>query len=151
MILRRIAGFALALLLGLGPLSGDVYAIRSANVGFTVLTYVCPGPFTINFSWTPAANAVFYSLALVGPQDAGSNGGVSGSYLRQFGAIEVMNGPATSASVSLSSTALAGVSGQQWQVMVGGPNGYTAFVPRQQVALVPIPCTATTPVQSPYF
>ena len=151
MILRRIAGFVLVLAVGLGPLSGDAYAIRSANVGFTVLTYVCPGPFTINFSWTPATNAVFYSLDFMGPQDAGSNGGVGGSYLRQFGAVEVMKGPATSASVSLSSTALAGVTAQQWQVMVGGANGYTAFVPRQQVAVVPIPCTATKPVQSPYF
>lgn len=120
-------------------------------IGFTVLTYVCPGPFQINFSWTPVTGAVFYALQLVGPLDPTSNGGVTGTYVRQFAAIEVANGAMNSASVTLSQGSLTGVTAQQWQVMIGGPNGYTAFVPRQQVALVPIPCTQTTPQQSPYF
>ena len=137
-----------AVILAWAPPAG---AASNFNVGFSVLTYQCPSPFQINFSWTPAANAVFYSLELAGPLDATTNGGVSGTFVRQFGTIEVAKGVTNSASVSLSPAALANPSFQQWQLMVGGANGYLGLVPRSQVALVPVPCTATTPQQSPYF
>ncbi|HVA24418.1 MAG TPA: hypothetical protein VMW62_08495 [Chloroflexota bacterium] len=125
-------------------------ALTNASVGESLLTYVCPTPFQINFSWTPATNAVFYSLQLVGPLDPTINGAVSGSYIRQFGTIEVAKGTINSASVSLSQAAAASPSFQQWQMMVGGPNGYLGLMPRMQVALVPVPCTQTTPQPSPY-
>jgi hypothetical protein len=146
-IVRRMPTFVLALV----PLAGapEAYAMPDANVGMAILTYVCPNPFQIDFSWTPAANAVFYALQLVGPLDASINGGVAGGYVRQFGTIEVAKGQINSASVALSQAALANPSSQQWQVMVGGPHGYLGLVPRQQLALVPVPCTQTTPQQSP--
>ncbi|MFI5266675.1 MAG: hypothetical protein ACHQ7M_04785 [Chloroflexota bacterium] len=151
MRLRRLVTFVVTLPFALSTLPFSAQALTNANVGISVLTYVCPTPFQINFSWTPAPNGVFYSLQLAGPLDPAINGGVGGAYIRQFGTIEVAKGAINSASVSLSQAAAANPSFQQWQVMAGGPNGYLGLIPRAQVALVPVPCTQTTPQQSPYF
>jgi hypothetical protein len=150
--LWRLLALVATLPLGLLAFPASTQALNNtAKIGMPVLTYVCPNPFQIDFSWTPAANAVFYSLELAGPLDATANGGVSGTYLRQFGTIELAKGAINSASVSLSQAATASPSLQQWQVMAGGPSGYVGIVSRAQVAQVIMPCTQTTPLQSPYF
>src|SRR5581483_5909621 len=77
------------------------------GVGFSTLTYVCPSPGEIDFAWAPADGAQFYSLQLVGPQDPAVNGGINGTYLRQFGTIEVVKGTQQNASVSVNLNALA--------------------------------------------
>ena len=125
-------------------------AMTDANVAFTRLTYVCPSPYEIDFTWPSAANATSYSLQLVGPLDPAANGGVSGTFLRQFGTVEVANGVSGAATVTLDAGSLPNPVTLQWQVMLSGPHGYTAFIPHQQVALVPVPCGQTSPVDSPY-
>jgi hypothetical protein len=146
-VLRAVA--AAAALLGLTAASAQ--AMPDANVGPSLLTYVCPNPLQLDFSWTPAVNGTFYSLQLRGPLTSSINGGVSGTYLRQFGAIEVAKGQINSASVRLSQASLANNSTLQWQLMIGGPHGYLGLILRQEVALVPAPCSVTTPQASPYF
>jgi hypothetical protein len=143
---RWFATFGLVLAL----LASPALAAPDANVGFTRLTFVCPSPFEIDFSWPAASNATSYSLQLVGPLDPAANGGVSGTFLRQFGTIEVANGVSGAATITLSGASLPNPLTLQWQVMLSGPHGYTSVVPRQQVALVPAPCGQTTPQDSPY-
>ncbi|SRR5579884_1561616 len=114
------------------------------------MTYVCPSPLEIDLSWTPVDKAAFYSLQLVTPLDPSQNGGIGGTYLRQFGTIEVARGQITSANIALAPASLSpDTTALQWQVMLGGPQGYQGIMPRQQVAVVPVPCTQTTPLESP--
>jgi len=140
-----IAGLVAALI------ASPALAATDANVAFTRLTYVCPSPYQIDFSWPAATNATSYSLQLVGPLDPAVNGSVGGTFLRQFGTIEVANGVSGSATVTLVAGSVPNPVTMEWQVMLSGPHGYTALVPRQQIALVPVPCGATSPVDSPYF
>lgn len=115
------------------------------RVGFSQLSYICPSPTEIDFAWSPDANATFYSLQLVEPIDPTINGGLTGTYLPQFGTIELLKGQVNNATVSLSSSSLAAPAlVLTFQVMLGGRDGYTGLVPAQQVAQVPTPCTANT-------
>jgi len=126
-------------------LPAPALATLDANVGFSQLTYVCPSPFEIDFAWPPAANAVSYSLQLVGPQDPASNGGLTGTYLRQFGTIEVANANVNTASVSLARPSIGpGSLVLSWQVMTVGAHGYTGILPVQQAVQVPVPCSKNT-------
>ncbi|MDE3074212.1 MAG: hypothetical protein KGJ86_02175 [Chloroflexota bacterium] len=137
----RIA-IASAILAALGP---SAAAASDATVGFSRLTYVCPTSTQIDFTWDQAVNATFYSLQLIGPVNPSINGGVTGTYLPQFGSIEVANGTMTSASVSLAAGSLTSPLTLSWEVMVGGPTGYEGMIPTQQTANIPMPCTQTTP------
>jgi hypothetical protein len=126
-------------------------AVPDAGLAFSRLTYVCPNPMQIDFSWTPVNNALFYSLQLAGPIDPALNGAVAGTYLRPFGTIEVTKGQALSASVTLNPASAATPLSLQWQVVLGAPTGYVGLVPRMQVAIIPVPCGQTTPLDSPLF
>ncbi|GEM_PF-2740591 len=123
---------------------GGAPAAAAGNVGFSKLFYVCPSPDEIDFSWAPASNASFYSLQLLGPIDPTVNGGVTGTYLRQFGSIEVAKGQTQNAAITLAPAVISSPLTMQWQVMVGGPNGYTGLIPTFQTAIVTIPCTQNT-------
>lgn len=131
--------------------AGPAEAATDANVAFSRLTYVCPSPYQISFTWPSAANATSYSLQLVGPLDPATNGGVAGTFLRQFGTLEVANGVSGSATITLSQGSVPSPITTQWQLMLVGPHGYTAVVPRQQIAVVPLPCGQTTPLDSPFY
>ena len=115
-----------------------------AGIGFSDLNYVCPNTGTIDFSWTPVGGAQFYSLQLTGPTDPSLNGGIGGTYLRQFGAIEIFNGTTTNASLNANVGALPAGTALQFQVMLGVRGSYSGIVPLQQVVSVPMPCTAVT-------
>ena len=116
------------------------------------MTYVCPTPLEIDITWTPVDNVTFYSLQLVGPQDPTQNGGLGGTYLRQFGTVEVAKGQLTSAAVSLAQASLpVEATALQWQVMLGGRHGYQGIIPKQQIAIIPVPCGQTKPLESSSF
>ena len=119
---------------GLLPVAASLLAPQTAsavsdNIGFSRLTYFCPTPTQVSFSWTPAINAVSYSLQIVGPLDPSLNGGVKGTYLEQFGTEELSNSPATTATVTLSPSDLPRPTTVQWEVMASGQHGYTGWVP----------------------
>ncbi len=143
---------SLCVLLCLLTLAEPAFAGPDAAVGFSRLSYTCPSATEIDFTWSPAVNATFYSLQLVEPLDAGQNGGVAGTFLRQYGSVEVAKGGSGAANVTLAAGSLPNETTLYWQLMIGGPHGYTGMVPREQVALIPAPCTPTSsPVQSPYY
>ena len=145
----RLVRLLITLPFALCPMALPPHALAlDANLGWSTLTYVCPSPLEIDLSWTAANNATFYSLQLMAPVDPTLNGGIGGTYLRQFGSIEVAKGQITSAAVSLAQASLPGATALQWEVMLGGPHGYADFVPGQQVAIVPVPCGQTTPKSS---
>ena len=115
------------------------------RVGFSQLSYVCPSPNEIDFAWSPDPKATFYSLQLVDPVDQTVNGGLTGTYLPQFGTIELLKGQVNNAMVTLSPSSLAAPPlVLTFQVMLGGRDGYTGLVPSPQTAQVPTPCTANT-------
>jgi hypothetical protein len=136
-----VAGALLSVLF----LPAEQASAADASVGFSQLSYLCPTPAEIDFAWSPAANAAFYSLQLVLPLDQTVNGGISGTYLRQFGTIELLKAPVNNATVTLASGSLgAPPLTLTFQVMQGGQDGYTGLVPAQQVVRVPTPCLANT-------
>ncbi len=135
--LRLMVAVACLCALWPGPASA-----ADVNVGFSALTYTCPSTSQINFTWTDATGSNGYSLQLVAPLDPIVNGNLTGTYLRQFGTIEVASGTTTSFTVPLTATVTAG--SLNFQVMVVGPSGYEGLVPIQQKAAIPIPCTKTT-------
>ena len=115
------------------------------SVGFSQLSYVCPTPTEIDFAWSPDANATFSSLQLVDPIDQTVNGGISGTYLPQFGTVELLKAQVNNATVTLSPASLAGPPlTLVFQVMLGGRDGYTGLVPTQQVVQVATPCLQNT-------
>ena len=126
--------------------AAPTFAHADDRTGFVQLSYACPNPLQIDFSWTAADNASFYSLQLAKPVDASQNGGVGGTFLPQFGTTEVVKGQAMTVSVNLAQAALPSPIAMQWQVMVGGRHGYTGLVTLQEIAMVSVPCdqTATT-------
>jgi len=127
-----------ACLLSLGVLPRPALAIDS-NIGFSKLSFVCPSQQEINFAWSPVDGAAGYSLQLVGPLDPGINGGISGTFLRQFGTTELSKGQMNNAAVSLNGSTASPLI-LEFEVMVLSKNGYAGLVPAQQMALVPIPC-----------
>jgi len=130
---------SLALLVSAMPASAT-----EAGIGYSVLTYVCPTPDRIDFAWAPADGATFYSLQLVDPVDPTINGGVTGTYLRQFGSLEVAKGGFQNFTVMLASGSIPLPEAETWQVMAGGKKGYLGLVPRTQTVSIPMPCTANT-------
>ena len=131
----------LTLLLGSAAPAGAT----DVTVGFSQLSYVCPTPDELDFAWSPDANATFYSLQLVDPVDQTINGGITGTYLPQFGTIELVKAPVNNATVTLADSSLAAPPlTLTFQVMLGGRDGYTGLVPAQQVVHISTPCQANT-------
>jgi len=115
-----------------------------ANVPITKLTYLCPSPTSIEFAWQPVDGADSYSFQLVGPVDPAVNGGINGTFIRQFGTIEIATGQVNNASVNLDEGAITKPLSLQFQVMVSTKGGYSGMIPPSQVAVVPIPCSKNT-------
>jgi hypothetical protein len=137
----RASAAACALILSGWPLSAQAIP---ASVPFVTLTYLCPSPHSIEFAWQPADGIDSYSLQLAGPLDETINGGISGSFIRQFGTIEVASGQIANASVTLQDSATGKPLMLQFFLMAKMGGSLTGIVPPSQVAIVPIPCTKNT-------
>lgn len=144
MIRRLLACLLLAGVMFIAAPPPPTAAIE-AGAGWSSLSFVCPTPTDIQFTWKAVDGAAFYSLQLAGPIDPTINGGVDGQFVRQFGSIEVARGSMTTAEVTLNSGAIGQPIVLTWYVMLGGKKGYLGLVPAQQVVHVPVPCPLTSP------
>lgn len=115
-----------------------------ANIPFVTLTYLCPSPNSIEFAWQPADGVDSYSLQLVGPIDETLNGGITGTFVRQFGTLEIASGQINNASVTLQDGSTAKPLVLQFFLMVKTAGSLAGIVPPSQVAIVPIPCNKNT-------